>query len=229
MQSSCKSGLAPWCVVLDMDDTLYLERDFVKSAFLALNPWGERHGIETFFDKAWALFEAGTRGDIFDQLLKNTGKKPTKALIQELVSLYRTHAPNIGLLDDARALLDKVHGEMPMALITDGPKNVQQSKADALGLKAWFGMMVFTDDLGPGRAKPHPASFEKVQNVFQGNASRFVYVGDNPAKDFRAPKCMGWKTVRIRRKQSLHEHVPSGLDVDEEITSLGPLTEILGL
>ena len=58
---------------------------------------------------------------------------------------------------------------------------------------------------------------------------RFVYVGDNPAKDFVAPRALGWRTVRVRRHGQLHHEVPSGDDVDVEITSLDQLEAALDI
>jgi len=61
--------------VLDIDDTLYLERDYVRSGFCAVGRWlAEHQNVEDFFERAWALFEAGARGNIFDTvgfLIKN--------------------------------------------------------------------------------------------------------------------------------------------------------------
>jgi hypothetical protein len=52
-------------------------------------------------------------------------------------------------------------------------------------------------------------------------------VADNPAKDFVAPHRLGWRTVRVRRPDSLHADVPSGADVDAEIASLDDLDTAL--
>jgi putative hydrolase of the HAD superfamily len=55
-----------------------------------------------------------------------------------------------------------------------------------------------------------------------------VYVADNPAKDFVAPRALGWATVRVRRAGSLHQRVESGPDVDREVTDLGDLAVWIG-
>jgi putative hydrolase of the HAD superfamily len=35
-------------------------------------------------------------------------------------------------------------------------------------------------------------------------AARFLYVGDNPDKDFLAPNRLGWTTVMVRDERNLH-------------------------
>ena len=50
-----------------------------------------------------------------------------------------------------------------LAVVTDGPLASQQAKAEALLLSRWADLIVFTETLGPGRGKPHPAAFEQLE------------------------------------------------------------------
>ena len=48
------------CVAFDVDDTLYLERDYVRSGFRAVAERVRRdHGLEGFFEGAWDAFSSG--------------------------------------------------------------------------------------------------------------------------------------------------------------------------
>ena len=61
-------------VVFDIDDTLYLERDYVRSGFRAVGEHVARStGVDGFSDLAFALFEQGLRGHIFDETLLRLG------------------------------------------------------------------------------------------------------------------------------------------------------------
>ena len=61
-------------VVLDIDDTLYLERDYARSGFTAIGDWARAElGVDDLGERAWAAFEAGTRGTIFDEALAAAG------------------------------------------------------------------------------------------------------------------------------------------------------------
>src|SRR5687767_11665642 len=87
------------CVVFDIDDTLYLERDYVRSGFRAVGEWARaRLGISDFAERSWRLFEAGVRGSIFDDALTESGVQPDHALVRALVDVYRTHEPAIEML-----------------------------------------------------------------------------------------------------------------------------------
>jgi putative hydrolase of the HAD superfamily len=222
------SSLGVDAIVLDIDDTLYLERDYVRSGFEAVGRWAHRElGVDDFADRAWAAFESGARNTIFDEVLTACGAPTDDATITELVARYRTHPPSIVLAADAEAGLDRWHGAAALAAITDGPLSSQQAKARALGLERWTSTVVFTASLGPGKGKPDPAAFELVQEELGVGGKSCVYVADNPAKDFVGPKALGWRTVRVRRRLGLHVDVDSGTDVDHEITTLEQLDAVL--
>jgi putative hydrolase of the HAD superfamily len=112
-------------------------------------------------------------------------------------------------------------------VVTDGPLASQRAKAAALGLTSWAHPIVFTESLGPGRGKPHPAAFERVEAATGLAATACAYVADNPAKDFAGPRRRGWRTVRVRRTGSLHAGTGSGDDVDAEIAGFEALDDAL--
>jgi glycosyltransferase involved in cell wall biosynthesis/FMN phosphatase YigB (HAD superfamily) len=216
-------------VVLDIDDTLYLERDYVRSGFDAVGAWARAElGVDDLGERAWAAFEAGVRRTIFDEALAGCGIEVTNGVVPRLVEVYRAHSPTIDMLPDARAWLDALAPHVTLAVVTDGPLASQQAKAEALMLTRWADLVVFTESLGPGRGKPHPAAFEQLERELGLSGERCAYVADNPAKDFVAPHRLGWRTVRVRRPGGLHAEVPSGGDVDAEVTSLADLDAALG-
>jgi len=223
-------AMRPLCLVFDLDDTLYLERDFVRSGFDAVGAWaaGEM-GIADFASRAWRLFESGQRQRVFDTVLREAGCDPSQDLIAQMVAIYRGHAPRISLLPDAKALLRELHGRCAMALISDGYLNAQQRKAEVLQVGKVLDPLVFTDCWGREHWKPHPRAFEFLQRRFGAREFEFVYVADNPAKDFVAPSALGWRTVRVRRPQGLHAGVERGPGsvIDFEIRDLGSLPELL--
>lgn len=213
-------------VVLDVDDTLYLERDYVRSGFQAVEAAA---GIAGFAAAAWALFESGVRGDTFDQALAKLGPPHDQVSVAELVRHYRTHAPTIDLSADARLLLDRLHGAgVPLAGVTDGPLESQQAKVAALRLADWSVGVIFTAAYGPGFGKPHPRAFAELAERSGVAPHEHLYVADNPRKDFGGPQELGWSTVRVRRPGSLHEQLDTPESVDAEVRDLHGLAILLG-
>lgn len=221
-------------VVFDMDDTLYLERDYVRSGFEAVGDVLLRdHGIASFQEQAWAAFLRGQRGDIFDTTLRNLTGTTSKPLVQLCVHTYRNHTPDITLLPDARDFVSWCSARFSTAVVTDGPTSSQRAKVLALGLKSHVDRVILTDEMGSGWAKPSAQSFRLLEQEFGCSGPECVYLGDNPAKDFIGPRTLGWNTVRVRRQNGLHASVRSDVDASVMIEdvgqdSLGSLESIFG-
>lgn len=219
-------------VVFDLDDTLYPESDFVHSGFAAVDTWlRTNHGVEGFDERARALFAAGHRGRIFDETLETLPARLPADLVPTLVEVYRTHRPTLQLFSDATAALNWITAaKLQSALITDGFSRVQRAKIDALGLRTRLGSCIVTDDLG-GREfwKPHPEAFRRVMAAYPGSPDGFLYVADNPRKDFIAPRQLGWRTLRIRRPGGEHANYEgtSGESSDREVFTLASLPQLL--
>ncbi|MBO0663027.1 HAD family hydrolase [Jiella sp. MQZ9-1] len=218
----------PRIVVFDLDDTLYLERDYATSGFraaattvFAADPALAERVAKTCQD----LFDAGLRQMVFDASLDRCGVTAAGDLVSRLVSAYRHHHPRIALAPDAARYLDACPTGTPLALITDGPPASQRAKIAALGLESRIAKIVCTGELGEGRGKPHPEAFEEVERWAELPADRLVYVADNAAKDFLTPRRRGWASVQILRPGRIHRHDPPGADyrADRVIRSLDAL------
>ena len=151
---------------------------------------------------------------------------PRETLVLRLVEVYRSHAPTIELLIDARDWLDGLAPHLALAVVTDGPLASQQAKAEALLLSRWADLIVFTETLGPGRGKPHPAAFEQLEREVGLHGDRCAYVADNPAKDFRAPKALGWRTLRVRHPQGEHARADAISPLDQADRTVSGLAEV---
>jgi len=196
-------------IVFDLDDTLYRERDYVRSGIRAVDIWVQwRLGVPGFGTTAIRLWNEGRRTKLFDATLAELGVTVDPATIAAMVAVYRDHVPRIRLASDARAFLTHDHG-FGLALITDGPGIAQRRKVAALDLSSYaFDPIVYTDDWGAAFWKPHRRAFEAVEAAYRGRSERFVYVADNPAKDFLAPRALGWATVQIDRADAVHSRIP---------------------
>lgn len=220
------------CLAFDLDDTLYLERDYVRSGFDAVGEWARaKLGVSHFAEKAWELFGQGVRGTVFQLALQSLDLVVEPALISKMVHVYRNHRPDISLLPDAAECLRSLRGRATISIVTDGPLVSQRAKCLKLGLEEYCDPIVCTDQWGKQFCKPHPRGFKFVEaRVGPGDFS-FTYVGDNPSKDFAGPRSLGWNTVRVRRREGLHfeKQAPLGALPRIEVEDLSSLPEILGM
>jgi putative hydrolase of the HAD superfamily len=202
-------------VVLDVDDTLYLESAYVRSGFAAVDGWAREHfdtgGVG---DTAWQLFESGVRRTTLTDALAAHGVAVTPEVRASVIDVYRTHDPDIALADDARRFVHGRLADFTWAVVTDGPAASQRAKCSALGLFELADPVVVTAD--HGSSKPDVAMFKLVEVAHRRTGSELIYVADNPLKDFQGPIALGWRCVRVRRDGALH----AGLDTPRGIPEI---------
>lgn len=218
-------------VVFDLDDTLYPERTFAVSGFRVAGQWAEAEwGIAGLAELMTRYLDGGNFGRLFEMALKETKPGYTAEDVKALIDVWKDHTPEIALHEDALPVLEHFGSRGPLGLITDGMHEVQARKVAALGIGARFQETVLTNKLG-GREfhKPNPKAFEIVQQALDQGGSRFVYIGDNPAKDFVAPNAMGWTTVQVIRLDGLHDRtkIAEGGAPQHLIDTLAELPDLL--
>lgn len=192
--------------VFDLDDTLYPEVDYVRSGRTHVcERLSDTLGID-LHDAVQAAVEAGEKNWL-GFLVREAGL-PASAL-ETLLWIYRLHPPKIKLGPGWAALLERLErAGRPVVILTDGRSITQRLKVKALGLSHL--PVLISEDWGSD--KQDPARFRSVMARYPDDF--WLYVGDNPAKDFLVPRTLGWHTVGMRTG---HQGVHSQRRVD-----LGP-------
>lgn len=222
-------------VVFDLDDTLYPEREYVRSGFAHVAAIAGRSESESRLLATWldAAFEAGIRGDTFDRLAFAFPQVARRLSVRDLVDAYRTHEPAIALSPGAESVLQLLLAhELRLGVLSDGPLASQAAKARRLRLERWFDPVLLTASLGQDAAKPSPKGFEAIAQSWGLDHARLAYVADNPQKDFVAPRRLGWLTVRLRQSGQLRfalEAPAREFQAELEVASLDDLPASLGL
>lgn len=209
-------------VVFDVDDTLYPERQFVRSGYHAVAEFlrSEQAREDRFEDWLWRRFLDGRVAGAFDDLNAHFQLRLPPADIARMVERYRFHVPDIAPFAGIPALLKRLAKTHRLGVLTDGPARMQRNKIAALGVADDFDerLIVLTDDAGPGCGKPSPAGFERIVETAGVSHAACAYVGDNPAKDFVAPNALGWRTIRYRRDHQVHSHNPTAPGGEPQVT-----------
>lgn len=234
-------------IIFDLDDTLYLERDYTFSGYAAVaaafadvlapavdtagsldEKSGDRSAgaAETKSVEAQltsmmrSLFDTPHRPRVFNEMLRRAGRDENDPALREMIRTFREHAPRISLLPDAQRALDRLRGKFKLGLLTDGPAAAQRAKITALGIEPVFDEIVVTDEIG--KSKPDPAGFEMLAKALSTPPEACAYIGDNPTKDFIAPRALGWRCVRVVREGGVYADatIAPGGEPNETITSL---------
>ncbi len=190
-------------VIFDLDDTLFLERDYVMSGYRAVaSHVTHTTGIATdvLFRFLETGFDENRRTDNFQRLIDHFN---IPADVDDLIAVYRNHTPDITLPIDSSNALTELRPRFRLGMITDGRPNTQATKLDVLGITHYFERIII-NDLDLGQSKLDPYSFCDMIAYFAVHPCEAVYVGDNATKDFVWPLRLGMKCVWICRAQSLY-------------------------
>lgn len=174
-------------IVFDLDDTLYNEIDYLKSAYLELSKKLEPNSWEPLFANLFSQYR--NKENVFNYVSETYGIP-----MDELIDSYRNHYPKIepfdGVLDLLKAIKEK---EGKIGIITDGRSLTQRNKLKALGILDHIDYIVISGEIGS--EKPSEANFRAIEENLKC-ATNF-YIGDNIKKDFITPKKIAWKTIAL--------------------------------
>ena len=218
-------------ILFDLDDSLYDERQFFRSGFLAVGEVLERRGMGQRATTVELLehFHHAERPRVLQKLAQRLAF-PSE-WIPELVTVFRSHTPDIRLADDVREVLPRLRTRYKLGCVTDGWASVQRAKLRALDVEPLLDAVVVADDFGRERWKPHPFPFQKCCELLGSLPSESIFVGDNPQRDMLGARNAGLCSVRIRRPGgyfSSGEASPSEPGADFEIQNLAELERVIG-
>jgi putative hydrolase of the HAD superfamily len=186
-------------LVFDLDDTLYLERDFVMSGYQAVANYLADSNIcnfESAFSCMAGAFSAQGRQMVFTTLTERFPN--TSEMLADLIEVYRQHIPAICLFPGYMELLQEFTRQYRLGIITDGLPAVQERKVRALGLNGIMNKIIYTWEYGADKEKPHPISFSMMLESLRAEPDSAIFIGDNPDKDCKGAHRAGMKCVQVQ-------------------------------
>ncbi len=222
-------------VVFDLDDTLIKEVDYIKSGFDVVSTSISKNydlDKELVLKDMFELFDESS-SYVYNRVLDKNNVLYSKQEIMNLVEIYRNHTPQIRLSKKVIKVLEELRSKgYKIGVITDGYKESQRKKIEALNLEKHVDKIIVTDELGKEYWKPHPRPFELMREKLDVCFHEMVYIGDNPQKDFYINKIYPIKTIRfyssgIYKDDGYYKEVKENYrikDLTEIIRLLGEIT-----
>lgn len=211
------SGLK--AVIFDLDDTLYNEKDYVKSGYKAIEEYlirmlGNSHDYDEKFDLSetseFMMDCLENRHPAIDCLVERLGRPDLK---EKLLDIYRGNIPEISLREEAKAIITELsENNYKIGIITDGRPEGQRNKLKALDLldSDRIDEIIITDELA-GRngdpmqfRKPNSVAFEIMCRRLRVPYINAAYIGDNMSKDFVAPQRLGMRCIHYNNLEGLY-------------------------
>ena len=188
-------------VVFDLDDTLYSEKEYVRSGYRKIAEVLPE--VENVAEKLWTLFE--TKRPAIDELLKMENIQPEEVK-QACLHVYRHQIPDIHLYEGVAEMLKEFReNNLKLGIITDGRPEGQRAKLQVLGLEKLVDHIIVTDEFGgPEFRKPNPIAFQTMKEKLGVEYNEMCYLGDNIKKDFIVPQQLGMRSIRFLNKDGLY-------------------------
>lgn len=183
-------NLQNWVIVFDLDDTLISELEYQRSGIAAVEAAISSLYRVTFNGRIQRALDDGVH-DIWGWACQQLGLQ--SEVKESLLWIYRLHAPDIQLAQGIEDLISRlISYEANLAILSDGRSITQRLKLRAVGLESL--PLFISEDYRS--IKPDIDRFVFIERKWP--QCKYVYIADNVAKDFAAPRARNWVALGAR-------------------------------
>ena len=212
-------------IYFDLDSTLC---EPIEGREQLLETTFERAGIEPFCTvgglrvAAREVTDADTDAEFFEALFAEAARNADvdPAVAPDLADAYlaTVDPAQVRFRPGAEAALERAGEVGSIGLITNGTRETQTQKLEALGIADAFDVSVFVDPRNGVPPKPHAEPFELALSGLAVEPEATVHVGDNLYADVAGANAMGMDSAWITLGyENSSEHEPTyELDTLEE-------------
>ncbi len=223
-------GPAVGAVLFDVDDTLC---EYRRSTAELLSLAFDRAGVEQFFTTPEYVAryndfadESDGVGDLrercFAAIARDRGRDPEVGRrVARTYADAREHT-NVRPLPGAREALDRLHGTVPLAAVTNGAPEMQSAKLRTLDFANYFETVVHGGYDAP--AKPAPDPFHAALETLDVSPERALHVGNSLSSDMAGAKNAGVTAVWLENETAAANE--TGPDPDTVLASMADLPEV---
>jgi len=214
-------------VLFDLDHTLVEYRrtsgELLAASFEAcgLDPL---FTVEAYYDRFDALRDQhdsieSLRAACFASLAADNGHDPS--LGREVAAAYEgmRDQTNVEFVPGARTVLERLHGQAALGVVTNGTGDAQRAKIEAVDLDRWIDATVFAGE--EVTAKPEPEPFERALSLLDADPETAVHIGDSLSSDVAGANAAGLRAVWLADAGDPGQHTPTA--------RIGSLEELLPL
>lgn len=196
-------------LIFDLDDTLYQRRDPYLAALHAC--FGVIPGLDedALFRESRIIgdeeYARRIRGEISlremevrrtSRTFQTFGIPVTREEAIRFERAYQEALRGIRVSSGMQRVLDLIRERgYFLGILTNGPKERQVGKYEALGLSRWIPREHLVISSAVGASKPDPAIFRAMQERFSLDPVRTVMIGDSEKTDIQGAKRAGWRAI----------------------------------
>lgn len=174
-------------LVFDLDDTLYNEIEYLKSAYWYICSELTEKDTEILYNHVFSIYRNGDNPFLYLA-------EKFDVSIDYLIFQYRNHFPTIKPFPGVLELLQGIKKRQgKIGIVTDGRTVTQSNKLKALGIWNLIDCCIISESVGT--EKPSKRNFKLIEKDLK--VSKYFYFGDNFKKDFITPAYLGWHTIGL--------------------------------
>ena len=222
-------------IIFDADETLFdfkkSERDAFKNTMLEFDiEYDEDYHLKIYKDINTAIWKEFEDGLITQKKLKVERFKRLSDSLNagfdevEFAKSYMNHLSYASFLyDDSMDLVESLHKDYRLTIITNGLKNVQDNRIRKSIIAKYFEDIVISEEVEV--SKPDPKIFEHaLNNIKHTDKSKVLIVGDSLTSDIQGGINFGIDTCWFNPNKIVNK---TGIKPTYEISNLMELKDIL--
>ncbi len=222
-------------IIFDADETLFdfkkTERDALRNPMVEFDiQYDENHHLKVYKELNTAIWKELEEGLITQEKLKVERFKRLSDKLNagfdevEFTKAYTKHLSNGSFLyDDSIALVESLHKDYKLTIITNGLSEVQDSRIRKSIIAKYFQDIVVSEDVKV--AKPDPKIFEHaLNNINHTDKDKVLIVGDSLTSDIQGGINFGIDTCWYNPNKIVNS---TGIKPTYEISNLMELKDII--
>lgn len=222
-------------IIFDADETLFdfkkTERDALRNTMVEFDiEYDENHHLKVYKELNTAIWKELEEGLITQEKLKVERFKRLADKLNadfdeiQFTKAYTRHLSNGSFLyDDSIALVENLHKDYKLTIITNGLSEVQDNRIRKSIIAKYFQDIVVSEDVKV--AKPDPKIFEHaLNNINHTDKSKVLIVGDSLTSDIQGGINFGIDTCWYNPNKITNN---TGIKPTYEISNLMELKDII--
>ena len=222
-------------IIFDADETLFdfkkSERKAFKNAMLEIGiQYDENYHLKIYQGINTAIWKEFEEGLITQEKLKVErferlfNKLNIEFDASEFAKSYMKHlADGSFLLDDSIELVETLHNNYTLSIVTNGLTSVQEKRIRKSVIANYFKDIVISEEIGV--SKPNPKIFEHaLENISQADKSKVLMIGDSLTSDIQGGINFEIDTCWYNPNKHVNE---TGIKPTYEIANLMDLLDLL--
>lgn len=222
-------------IIFDADETLFdfkkSEREAFKNAMLEIGEqYDETYHLKIYQDINTAIWKEFEEGLITQEKLKVerferlSNKLNLEFDASEFAKSYMKHlADGSFLLDDSIELVETLHNNYTLSIVTNGLTSVQEKRIRKSVIAHYFKDIIISEEIGV--SKPNPKIFEyALENISQVDKTKVLMIGDSLTSDIQGGINFEIDTCWYNPNKHVNE---TGIKPTYEIANLMDLIDLL--